>query len=109
MCFACSGMVYATTQGLPFGNKIDTAYVSKNIHIELKYSVLNQFDKINLFVSTSMDGQNRKTPQTLSGVSGTYKRRIPVDLSQEQITEIIILLQGDGFTNRGDSANYPFF
>ena len=81
------------------------------MHIELEYTILVPFGKLNLSVFTSVDNaatrrQNSNVPLMLSGAAGTCKRKIPVNLPQEQITEIMILLQGDGFTNRGDSAQY---
>ena len=113
LCFAWSGMAYATDPAPPFGIRIDTAYVTNDLHIDLEYTVLVPFGKIHLSAYTSMDDavarQNSNVPLTLSGAAGTYKKRIPVNLPQGQITVIMILLQGVDFVNRGDSANYPFF
>jgi len=108
--FAWTVMMYATDPALPTGIRVDTAYVANDLHIELEYSVLVPFGKVYLSAYTSVDDtaarQSSILPVTLSGATGTYKRRIPVNLPLEQVAEILILLQGEGFTNRGDSAQY---
>ena len=104
------GMAYASIPVLPFAILVDTAYVSNDLHIELAYRVLVPFGKIHLTVHTSMDDldarQSTKAPLTLSGAAGVYKKRIPVNLPLDRVTEICILIEGVAFVNPSDSANY---
>ena len=107
---AWSGMTCATTPGLPFGIKIDTAYVSNDSYIELEYRVVAPFGKINLFVSTSIEDQNRVAPLTLSGGVGSCKKRVPISLPPEQIVEISILLKGEELLiNKDDTTEFNYF
>lgn len=110
VCILWYGMVHATEPALTLAIRIDTAYVSNDMHIELEYRVLVPFSKINLSVFTSMDAtnarQNTNAPLVLSGGLGTFRKRIPLNLPQDQIVEIVIQLKGDGFVNNSDSTNY---
>jgi len=110
VCLSWLGLVHATTPGLPFGIRIDTAYVSNDLHIELEYSVLIPFGSVKMMICTSADDpaarQYANAPVALSRNAGTYRKRIPVYLPQDQITEILIHLSGDSFVNINDSAQY---
>jgi len=108
--FLWSGIAYATDPAPMLGIRIDTAYIANDMHIELEYSVLVPLGKVHLSVFTSVDAhlarQNSNVPLTLSGVVGSYKRRVPVNLPQGQIVEFFIHLNGVEFANSADSTKY---
>jgi len=91
--FAWPGMMYATYPALPLGIRVDTAYVANDLHIVLEYSVLVPFGKVYLSAYSSVDDpaarKSSNAPITLSGATGTYKRRIPVDLLIGQAIHIL--------------------
>jgi hypothetical protein len=86
--------------------RIDTILVTSHT-IEIEYEVLTPFDRVDLYISAENENNSKDAqPLAFTGNSGKCRKSVPINLIVDRPTYINVLIAGNQFISKSDSAAY---